>query len=74
MTDIDLGETSYTRIVVRLWLEGEDVSCTSNTYAELTRNWKLSLEFKLGNANDGAQPTPTASGLTAIQSNPSLDA
>ena len=71
-TNIDLGITSYTRIVVRLWLEGEDVSCTSTTYANLTRDWKLTLEFKLGNADDGAQ-TPTPNGLTAIQSNPSLD-
>ena len=74
MTDIDLGETSYTRIVVRLWLEGEDVSCTSTTYAELTRNWKLSLEFKLGNADDGAAQNPVKTGLKAIQSDPALDA
>ena len=72
-TNIDLGITSYTRIVVRLWLEGEDVSCTSTTYANLTRDWKLTLEFKLGNADDGAQ-TPTPNGLTAIQSDAALDA
>ena len=48
--NIDSGTTTYTRIVVRLWLEGEDISCTSNTYAELTSSWKLDLEFKLGDA------------------------
>lgn len=52
-TGLNAGTTTYTRIVVRLWLEGEDISCTSNTYAELTSNWKLDLEFKLGNAQDG---------------------
>ena len=36
------------KVVVRLWLEGEDVSCTSDTYAALTEEWKLDLEFKLG--------------------------
>ena len=71
-TDIDTGFTSYTRIVVRLWLEGEDISCTSTTYAELTRNWKLSLEFRLGNATDGGNPA-TANGVAKISSNPSLD-
>ncbi len=72
-TDIDAGVTSYTRIVVRLWLEGEDISCTSTTYAELTRDWKLSLEFRLGNATDGAQ-TPTPNGVKLISSDPALDA
>ena len=71
-TDIDTGVTSYTRIVVRLWLEGEDVTCTSTTYAELTRNWKLSLEFKLGNAQDGNPAVDN--GVKLISSNPALDA
>ena len=74
MTGIDLGETVYTRVVVRLWLEGEDVSCTSTTYAELTENWKLTLEFKLGNADDGAAQNPVLTGLKNLQSDPSLDA
>ena len=73
-TDIDVGVTSYTRIVVRLWLEGEDVSCTSTTYANLTNNWKLTLEFQLGNATDGATPTPNDHGVKVISSDPSLDA
>lgn len=73
-TDIDLGITSYTRIVVRLWLEGEDVTCTSNTYANLTNDWKLTLEFKLGNATDGATPTPNDHGVKVISSDASLDA
>ena len=67
-TDIDTGITAYTKIVVRLWLEGEDVSCTSTTYASLTKSWKLDLEFKLGNANDGATPTPNPNGVKVIGS------
>ena len=72
-TNIDIGVTSYTRIVVRLWLEGEDISCTSNTYAQLTSKWKLSLEFKLGNATDGGNPA-TANGVAQLQSDPALNA
>lgn len=67
-TDIDTGTTAYTKIVVRLWLEGEDVSCTSTTYASLTKNWKLDLEFRLGDATDGAQPTPNQNGVKVIGS------
>ena len=63
-TGIALGSTTYTRVVVRLWLEGEDVTCTSNTYANLTKDWKLTLEFMLGNSG----------GVTEISSNPALDA
>ena len=58
-TGINAGVTSYTRIVVRLWLEGEDVSCTSTTYAQLTNNWKLDLEFKLGTSTDGVENIST---------------
>lgn len=72
-TDIDAGATRYTRIIVRLWLEGEDITCTSNTYADLTRDWKLTLEFKLGNADDGAAQNPVLTGLKNIQSDPDLD-
>ncbi len=44
------GSVRY-KVVVRLWLEGEDVSCTTDTFASLTNSWKLSLSFKLGGDN-----------------------
>ena len=47
--------TQRYKIVIRLWLEGEDVSCTSSTFANLTRDWKLDLEFK-----QGASETPVS--------------
>lgn len=70
-TGINAGVTSYTRIVVRLWLEGEDISCTSTTYANLTKDWKLTLEFKLGNALDAQSQD---NGVKLISSDPALDA
>lgn len=45
------GQSLLYKVVVRLWLEGEDVTCTNNTYANLTEDWKLDLEFKLGDAS-----------------------
>ncbi len=43
------------KVVVRLWLEGEDVTCTSDTFADLTDgSWSLDLGFKLG-SDDGVQ-------------------
>lgn len=44
----DPVQTQRYKVVVRLWLEGEDKSCKNDTYAELTESWTLDLEFKLG--------------------------
>ena len=49
---VSAGGTVRYKVVVRLWLEGEDVSCTSDTFASLTSSWTLSLSFKLA-AGDG---------------------
>ena len=40
--------THVFKVVVRLWLEGEDVTCKSDTFASLTNSWTLELGFKLG--------------------------
>ena len=45
-TSTAAGNARY-KIVVRLWLEGEDVSCTTETFANLTAAWTLDLEFSL---------------------------
>lgn len=47
---------SYYKVTVRLWLEGEDTTCTSETYAALTNKYNLDLAFQLtdGNADDPA--------------------
>ena len=49
---IDANTTEYYYVVIRVWLEGEDTTCTSQTYATLTDEWAVGTEFKLqGNAN-----------------------
>lgn len=40
--------TKYYKVVVRLWLEGEDQSCNTKTYAALTDDYSLDLKFELG--------------------------
>lgn len=47
--DIDAGVTKYYKVLVRAWLEGEDKTCNSETYAKLDSNWSLDVEFKLEN-------------------------
>lgn len=43
--------TKYFKVTVRVWLEGEDTTCTSKTYAQLTNAWSLDCGFTLtGNA------------------------
>ena len=48
------GATAYYKVTVRLWLEGEDTTCTSETYAKLTNKYTLDLEFKLENDDTNA--------------------
>ena len=50
-----VAATKYYKVVVRLWLEGEDTTCTNETFAALTANYKLDLEFKIG---PSAEVTP----------------
>ena len=52
--DVDAGETVYYKVVVRLWLEGEDNTCSNETYAALTSNYTLDLTFKLDTTSAAA--------------------
>jgi len=40
--------TQYYKVLVRVWLDGEDDTCNSETYAKLTDKWKLNCKFELG--------------------------
>lgn len=49
---VNAGETKYFKVLIRVWLEGEDTSCNSKTYAALQDGqWKLDLDFWLAEAN-----------------------
>lgn len=44
--------THYYKIVARLWLEGEDDTCTVSTYMDLNANWELQLAFELATTTE----------------------
>ena len=60
------GEAVYYKVVVRLWLEGEDTTCTNETYATLTGDWSLSVDFNL-DGNSGTQAASTITTAPAAQ-------
>jgi hypothetical protein len=42
-----VGGTKYFKVTVRVWLEGEDTSCKSSTYAQLTSEYELATKIEL---------------------------
>lgn len=40
---VPAGATKFYRVVVRVWLEGEDTTCTNSTFANLDDTWSLDL-------------------------------
>jgi len=59
---IAAGATKYYKVVVRLWIEGEDTTCTSETFANLTEKWALDMRLDLGNLGEGT----TVNGETPV--------
>lgn len=56
------GTPVYYKVIVRLWLEGEDTTCTNATYATLTGDWSLNVDFNL----DGDASTKAVSAITTV--------
>ena len=59
---ISAGATKYYKVVVRLWIEGEDTTCTSETFANLTEKWALDMRLDLGSLGGGT----TVNGETPV--------
>lgn len=57
---VAIGATNYYKVDIRIWLEGEDTTCTSQTYAQLTNDWKLDVEFTLGESDSAVTTIGTA--------------
>ena len=56
-SSIAANATKYYKVVVRLWLEGEDTTCNNEVFADLTEAYTLDLTFDLlptSNAQTGA--------------------
>jgi hypothetical protein len=45
---IAAGAEKHYKVIVRVWLEGEDTTCTNQTYATLKNNYTLDLKFEYG--------------------------
>ncbi len=58
------NSTEFYKVVVRLWLEGEDKTCNNTTFSTLKDKWALSLAIELQDATGGATNI-TASTTTA---------
>jgi len=50
---IDAKATKYFKVVVRLWLEGEDTTCNNEKFASLTSSWALNMSIEFQNATGG---------------------
>lgn len=51
---VPANSTHYFKITVRLWLEGEDTSCSNDTFVRFNDKWALDLAFGLEDRNDTA--------------------
>ena len=47
------NSSRYFKVVVRLWIEGEDTTCTNSTFASLTDTWDFDLAFTFDAATGG---------------------
>lgn len=64
-TALTTGTAKYYYVVLRVWLEGEDKDCTSQTYANLTDTYSLDLEFSMNGGNSGTKTAVTNIGSVA---------
>lgn len=60
LATVAAGKTNYYKVVVRLWIEGEDKTCTNTTFAALNNSWKFDLELAIDTA------TVTNTAVTAL--------
>ncbi|MBQ9486039.1 MAG: hypothetical protein IJU83_04290 [Clostridia bacterium] len=59
LAKINASETKYYKIVVRMWLEGEDTTCYNDMFVALTNSWSLELALSLESTAAGAETTIT---------------
>ena len=64
LAHITTAETKYYKVVVRLWLEGEDTTCYNDKFLPLTNAWSIDLEISLSTSSTGA-----ATNITKIWTN-----
>jgi hypothetical protein len=63
---IEAGTVAYAKVTVRLWLEGEDTTCTNTTFATLDGKWNLDLALAMSNSS-GADSEDSADDGKAVK-------
>lgn len=53
LATVSAGTTNYYKVVVRLWIEGEDTTCNNTVFNTLKDKWGLNLTMKLQDATGG---------------------
>ena len=61
LATISSAGTKYYKVVVRMWLEGEDKTCYNDMFLPLTNEWALDIEINLSSTN-----TEKASNITKL--------
>lgn len=59
LDDVPQNSTYFYKVVVRMWLEGEDSTCNNETYLTLTKNWTLDLAVELSNSAESGHTAVT---------------
>lgn len=76
IASVTRASTEYFKVTIRLWLEGEDTTCTNTTFAALTSNYTLDIGFTLGNSGGETAvtniATPIATATTEHQGTATL--
>ena len=61
--------STYYKIVIRLWLEGEDTTCNNTTFADLNKGkWALNCEWTLNGGTAVSNITETATAVADLTS------
>ena len=61
--------STYYKIVVRLWIEGEDTTCNNTTFADLNNGkWALNCEWTLNDGTAISNITETATAVADLSS------
>jgi hypothetical protein len=68
LATVPANSVKYYKVVVRLWIEGEDTTCNTSTYKTLTDAWTLDLTMDLESATGGA--TSITMAQTPASTNP----
>ena len=47
LVEVAAGTTKYYKVVVRMWLEGQDTTCNNGTFMQLNDKWELGIKLAL---------------------------